>query len=264
MVMQKVQCKHWAYVGRIIWKNEFYLQSQDAMKRNQMTAPRCCQWTEKTMEQVVEFHGAGSKHSGHKDISVRVLSPAVDDIEKFLVPPPKAPRAGHDDRIGQRKMQRSFNIETHTSSKPTRSVPLVCVEQCSCRCHQRSDLRSPRNLSIYLGDLFLGCSSLPWCFSTLVPFNEQTCRRSKGSNTDLKYFLPPWLTPAIVSFTMNLSLRMVPVKVSLLYNHATRSPIFLQCSSACKKAALTRYAPFCGRERHSSTMSIHMVLVCSM
>lgn len=91
--------------------------------------------------------------------------------------------------------------------------PLGCLKDCACRCHHRAIIRSPRNVSNYLGDFLFGVSNLPWYFSSLVQCNEQTCRRSRGSTADLKYFLPSWFTGAVASFSVSFSLRMFPLNV---------------------------------------------------
>lgn len=87
------------------------------------------------------------------------------------------------------------------SFKVSRSDPLRCLKNCSCRCHYRSVIRSPRYFSNYLGDSFFGISNVPWCFSPLVQCNEQSCRRSIGSSAELKHFLPSWFSGSIASFT---------------------------------------------------------------
>lgn len=106
---------------------------------------------------------------------------------------------------------------------------LQCFEECPCRCHQRSVVRSPRNLSTFLGDIFLGCSSLPWCFSSLVLCNEQTCKRSKKSSAELRYFFPSWLMSTTVNFNMSFRLQVIPLNVSLQTRNtiAYDSPIFI-------------------------------------
>ena len=94
-------------------------------------------------------------------------------------------------------------------------MPVMCYKDCSCRCHQRSFVRSPRRLSSYMGDLFLGYSSLPSELHSIEPCNEQTCRRSKSSKVDVNFYLPPWLTLNSVRFSLAFSMSRVPVSVSL-------------------------------------------------
>lgn len=101
------------------------------------------------------------------------------------------------------------------SFRVTNSGPLGCLKDCSCRCHHRSIIRSPRYLSNYLGDIFLGASNLPFCFSALIRCNEQTCRRSRSSSTELKYFFPSWVSRVMMSFSVSFTLQMLPLNVCL-------------------------------------------------
>lgn len=75
------------------------------------------------------------------------------------------------------------------SLKVSHSNPLRCLKNYSYRYHYQSVIRSPRYFSNYLGDFFR-ISNVPWCFSPLVQCNEQSFRRSEGSSTELRYFLP--------------------------------------------------------------------------
>lgn len=105
------------------------------------------------------------------------------------------------------------------SLKVSRSGRLQCLKNCSCRCHYRSVIRSPRYFSDYLGDLFFRISNVPWCFSSLVQCNEQSCRRSIGSSAELRYFLPSWFSGSIASFNINFILRGLPLNVCLQTRH---------------------------------------------
>lgn len=109
------------------------------------------------------------------------------------------------------------------------SNALQCFEDCKCRCHYRSVIRSPRGLSNYIGDLFVGYSSLPWCFSSLVDCNEQTCRRSKRLASQLRYFFPPWFMRAVASFNMSFSLCGLPLNIRIQTRTTIPydSPIFI-------------------------------------
>lgn len=116
----------------------------------------------------------------------------------------------------------SLRSETHqvrspirASLKVSRSGPSQCLKNCSCRCHYRSVIRSPGYFSNYLGDFFFRISNVPWCFSPLVECNEQSCRRSIGSNAELRYFLPSWFSGSIASFNVNFILRVLPLNICL-------------------------------------------------
>lgn len=116
-----------------------------------------------------------------------------------------------------------------TPCKSFRDRPLRCLDECSCRCHQKSVVRSPQNLSTFLGDIFLGCSSLPWCFSSFVQCNEQSCRRSQTFRVDLRYFFPRWHILTTMKFSMSFSLSVIPLNVSLGTRNTISydSPIFI-------------------------------------
>ena len=115
------------------------------------------------------------------------------------------------------------------SFKVSKAAPLGCLDECPCRCHYRSVIRSPRYLSDCLGDFFLGCSNLPWCFSGFVQCNEQTCRRSRNSAAELRYFLPSWFSYAVANFSVSLTLRMLPLNIRLQSRHTVPydSPILV-------------------------------------
>lgn len=114
-------------------------------------------------------------------------------------------------QVGSPRLRASFQVPDHG--------PLQCFHDCSCRCHYRAVIRSPRYLSNYLGDFFLGASNLPWCFSTLVQCNEQTCRRSKGPSAHLRYFFPSWFSASIASFSASFTLKMLPLNICLQTRH---------------------------------------------
>lgn len=101
------------------------------------------------------------------------------------------------------------------SLKISRDHRLQCLEGCLCRCHTRITCRSPRYLSTYLGDMFLGGSSLPWSLSSFFQCNEQTCRRTRNFDADIRYYLPPWILTAVASFNLTFSLCTIPLKVHL-------------------------------------------------
>jgi hypothetical protein len=101
------------------------------------------------------------------------------------------------------------------SSGVSRAASLGCLDECLCRCHYRSVIRSPRYLSDCLGDFFLGCSNLPWCFFGFVQCNEQTCRRSRSSAAELRYFLSSWFSYAVANVSVSFTLRMFPLKICL-------------------------------------------------
>ena len=101
------------------------------------------------------------------------------------------------------------------SLKLSKACRLQCLEDCQCRCHNRSVVRSPRGLSDWFGDFFLACSNLSWYFSGFVLCNEQTCRRSRSSAAELRYFLPPWFSYTMASFSASFTFRMLPLNICL-------------------------------------------------
>lgn len=129
--------------------------------------------------------------------------------------------SSEDSQVHSPRFRASFNV--------SKAAPLGCLDECPCRCHYRSVIRSPRYLSDCLGDFFLGCSNLPWCFSGFVQCNEQTCRRSRSSAAELRYFLPSWFSYAMASFSVSFTLRMFPLNVCLQTRHTVPydSPILV-------------------------------------
>ena len=106
-------------------------------------------------------------------------------------------------------------IASSTALRSARRRHLVCREGCSCRCHRRSLVRTPRQFSNYLGDLFMKFSSLPWGLHFLEPCDVQTCRRSIESEADVKYYLPPWLTVNAIRFSLVFSTHRPSISVSV-------------------------------------------------
>jgi hypothetical protein len=92
---------------------------------------------------------------------------------------------------------------------------LSCLEDCRCRCHLWSVIRSPRLLSNYLGNVVLGFSNLPWAASQLSKCDEQTCRRTASLGTEIKYFLPSWFSYAVANFKVDLATRFFPLNIQV-------------------------------------------------
>lgn len=107
----------------------------------------------------------------------------------------------------------AFNKETASQSVPSPHMPLQCFEGCSCRCHRRAVIRSPRSMSGLVGDVFIGYSNLPWSLSGLVACTEQTCRRSQRIKADMAHFSPPWVGQVIGSLTVSVRLRWLPLNI---------------------------------------------------
>lgn len=122
--------------------------------------------------------------------------------------------------------QRSLVPKQRASSRPG---PLRCLRDCQCRCHYRTVMRSPRYMTEWLGDFFLGCTNLPWCFSGLVACSEQTCRRSWGPTVDVGYLLPSWIGQGVGSFAVTFSLRRPPLNICVRTRHTVPydSPILV-------------------------------------
>jgi len=102
-----------------------------------------------------------------------------------------------------------------TALRSTRRQPLKCFKVCSCRCHQRSVVRTPRQLSLYMGDIFLGFSNLPWKFQSMAKCNVQSCRRSRNLQADMKYYFPPWLTINSIRFSLAFSIQKPLISISI-------------------------------------------------
>lgn len=161
--------------------------------------------TQRTMEQVMEYRrSSGEFINSFPEHETKLMEPdQTDDGSLALTKSHSISRFNRRKESGT-TLSENVSLRHHqlhiqdayqanpfrTSSKSLRYQPLRCLDDCSCRCHQRSVVHSPRNLSNFLGDVFLGCSSLPWCFSSNVQCNEQSCKRSQCSGADLRYFFP--------------------------------------------------------------------------
>lgn len=194
---------------------------------------------QRMVENVVEYKRRSGELTRTRSLAHR-LPPEVQEIEQLA-----SPQAYHVDEGPRQLESGNVTIKSHSESvcepsvcgrvniasirsetqqvrsphrasfKVARSGPLQCLKNCSCRCHYRSVIRSPRYFSNYLGDFFFRVSNVPWCFSPLVQCNEQSCRRSIGSSAELRYFLPSWLSGSIASFNVNFILRMLPLNICL-------------------------------------------------
>jgi hypothetical protein len=102
-------------------------------------------------------------------------------------------------------------------SSPGKSTTafLSCLRDCACRCHFRSIIRSPRLLSNFLGDIMLGFSNLPWAVSGFSQCDEQTCRRMRYPETEVKYILPSWFGNAVASFRVDFAIRFLPLNIHI-------------------------------------------------
>lgn len=105
------------------------------------------------------------------------------------------------------------NIPIFSFSSVSVATSLSCLKDCQCQCHLRSVIRSPRLLSNYLGNIVLGFSNLPWAFSRFLQCNEQTCRRMRSLETEVKYVLPSWFSSAVANFKIDLSVRFLPLNI---------------------------------------------------
>ena len=109
------------------------------------------------------------------------------------------------------------------------STFLGCLRGCACRCHFRSVIRSPRLLSNFLGDIMLGSSNLPWAVSRFSKCDEQTCRRMRYPETEVKYILPSWFGNAVASFRADFAIRFLPLSIHIRTLNTIRydSPILV-------------------------------------
>lgn len=87
------------------------------------------------------------------------------------------------------------------TARPRASMGSACASWCSCRCHFKRSLKSPKFLRDILGSLFLGYSGLP---ILAPPCNESSCRRRSSPAVDITYYFPFWFLSKV--FSVNLSL----------------------------------------------------------
>jgi hypothetical protein len=81
----------------------------------------------------------------------------------------------------------------------TKTSPLKCFSFCSCQCHVKSRVRSPRWLDSVLGALFYSYNAIP--SSTTTPCSSLTCRRVNNAAIKLTYFFPPWALARVIHFS---------------------------------------------------------------
>lgn len=223
-------------MGCISGAQHLLMEGQDRMSNRVAGAQRM-------VEQVIEYKRRSGELTSTRSLADR-LPPLQEEIDH-----PATPRAYHVDEGPRRSESGNVTAESHFESvceptvcgrvniaslrsetqqvrsplrasfKVSHSNPLRCLKNCSCRCHYRSIIRSPRHFSNYLGDFFFRIANVPWCFSPLVQCNEQSCRRSIGSSAELRYFLPSWFSASIASFNVNFILRMLPLNVCLQTRH---------------------------------------------
>lgn len=204
----------------------------DAVNENQisMMEKQEAITTQLAASQELLKHSIGPRRDSHVEYGSRVIQSKQNPSKTFSESGPAHPVRGkisfariypEDSQVHSPRLEASLQV--------TRTAPLRCLDECSCRCHYRSIIRSPRYLSDYLGDFFLGCSNLPWHFSGYLQCNEQTCRRSRSAAAELRYFLPPWFDCTIASFSVSFSLRALPLNVCLQTRHTIPydSPILI-------------------------------------
>lgn len=126
-------------------------------------------------------------------------------------------------------LSREKNAPLFSSPEVPSATALSCLEDCRCQCHFRSVVRSPKLLSNCLGNIVLGFSNLPWALSRLSQCDEQTCRRVRSPETEIKYFIPYWFSYAIANFKVDLAIRFLPlnIRVRSLNTIPYDSPIFV-------------------------------------
>ncbi|KAI3328112.1 ankyrin [Xylariaceae sp. AK1471] len=119
---------------------------------------------------------------------------------------------------------KSVQSHMHTTSEAwstshIRNAPLECFEDCPCRCHFKAVIRSPQHLSRCLGNFFFGCSNLPWSFSGVVQCSERTCRRSRQSISELRYFLPTWVGNVLAGLNITVNFHLIPLTINIQSRH---------------------------------------------
>ena len=131
------------------------------------------------------------------------------------------PVSGNSVRTGHLKVNQSIRISDEAPKNETRSASLSkgsalsCLDDCPCRCHGRKRLRSPRALSNYVGDATMYLSNLPWCFSSVLECDEQTCRRSAAIDAVMRYSLPKWFSFMVAAFNVNITLKRLPIQFGI-------------------------------------------------
>ena len=157
----------------------------------------------------------------------------TDSIVSKLLRPPDQQQAN----IHMPNPVSSPQRTTHTSQKPisrailevSPRVTLQCLAECPCRCHQTFRTAVLRNISTYVGCLFIGYKSLPWSFLNNSTCDEQTCRRSRSSVVTFRWYFPSWFLGLVFEAGIGRSLQPLPAYAGfhVRYGRKTTSPIFI-------------------------------------
>jgi len=78
---------------------------------------------------------------------------------------------------------------------------IPCRTGCSCACHKRHQVQTPRILDHLIGTLFLGYSGLPMVTPSC---NESSCRQRSIPSTQMTYYFPRWFLQRAISLAIML------------------------------------------------------------
>ena len=72
----------------------------------------------------------------------------------------------------------------------------ICVQDCSCTCHQGGSIRSPHYLNTIFGSLFIGYTAQPW----MTCIRDSYDCRCRSTSITYTYAFPRWLLDRMVAF----------------------------------------------------------------
>ena len=92
----------------------------------------------------------------------------------------------------------SLNLGPGTHNTGMRLTLSTGIPYCTCACHKRIRLRSPKFMSTIIGSLFVGYSATPW----LPPTSNKTCCRLHSIYATYTYAFPRWFVDCLITFRM--------------------------------------------------------------
>ena len=76
----------------------------------------------------------------------------------------------------------------------------ACTPWCSCVCHQRGSLQTPKLLQSILGTLLIGYSGLP---VLTKPCDQHSCHLRARPTSSITYFFPRWFVARAISLILS-------------------------------------------------------------
>jgi hypothetical protein len=125
---------------------------------------------------------------------------AVDGFSSATVAQRQAVHSGPSATNVLARTSTTTTVSTETISRLklefSRFQKKGCVAECECTCHQRQRYRSPSFAQKFMGELFIGFSSLPLLSK---PCSDSRCTQKSPFSATVTYYLPTLLLNKMVS-----------------------------------------------------------------